>query len=80
MSTAAAAHDFILAEVDGKCQFVVDSGKEVKSAQQARVRQLPCQVWDFIPNIISKGLEMLGKDHGLGKKAVMLKYRPDKGN
>ena len=44
MSTAAAAHDLILAEVDGKCQFVVDSGKEVKSAQQARVRQLPRQV------------------------------------
>ena len=44
MSAAAGAHDLILAEVNGKCQFVVDSGKEVKSSQQPRVRQLPCQI------------------------------------
>ena len=44
MSAAAGAHDLILAEVDGKCQFAVNSGKEVKSSQQARAGQLPRQV------------------------------------
>jgi len=28
MSAAAGAHDLILAEVDGKCQFAVNSGKQ----------------------------------------------------